>query len=151
MIIKAILNVANYLTKCCSYGQPKQHFFKYFSTQPSDFEEILITNDVCQLLVADELMWVCQATNYSFRENSNVVKQCGCPLISQSQCSHWVPPFQCIYSQESVTSTIIFLTCPLKRPIPHYPCNLTPRLLLVSKHYNFPALFYEGDINLRRE
>ena len=43
----------------------------------------------------------------------------------------------------------------LKRLTPHFPCNLAPRLLLVSMHYNlcasFPALFYEREVHLRRE
>jgi len=47
--------VANYLKKCCSCGQPKQNFFEYFYAQPSDFEKMSITNDVCLLLGADEL------------------------------------------------------------------------------------------------
>ena len=43
----------------------------------------------------------------------------------------------------------------LKQLTPHYPCNLAPRRLLVSKHYNlcvrFLAIFYERDVHLRRE
>ena len=58
VFLKSGVNVANYLKKCCLCGQPKQNFFKYFSTQPSDFEKISITNIVCLLLGADELIEV---------------------------------------------------------------------------------------------
>ena len=50
VFLKSGVNVANYLKKCCSCGQPKQNFFKYFSTQPSNFEKMSITNDVWLLL-----------------------------------------------------------------------------------------------------
>ena len=55
MFLKSGANMVKYLNKCCSCGQPKQNFFKYFSTQPSEFEKMSITNDVYLLLVADEL------------------------------------------------------------------------------------------------
>ena len=65
VFLKSGVNVANYLKKCCSCGQPKQNFFKYFSTQPLDFEKMSITNDVCLLLGADELR------NSKLHSNSN--------------------------------------------------------------------------------
>ena len=56
IFLKSGVNVANYMKKCCSCGQAKQIFFKYFSTQASDFEKMSITDDVCLLnLGADEL------------------------------------------------------------------------------------------------
>ena len=55
IFLKSGVNVANYLKKCCSCGQPKQNFLKYFSTQPSDFEKMSITNDVCLLLGANDV------------------------------------------------------------------------------------------------
>ena len=55
VFLKSGVNVAKYLKKSCSCGQPKQNFFKYFATQPSDFEKMSMTNDVCLFLGADEL------------------------------------------------------------------------------------------------
>ena len=53
VFLKSGVNVANHLKKYCSCGQHKQNFFKYFSTQRSDFK-MSRTNDVCLLLGADE-------------------------------------------------------------------------------------------------
>ena len=63
VFLKSGVNVANYLKNCCSCGPPKHNFFKYFSTPPSDFEKMSITNDVCLLLGADELTSPCYSGN----------------------------------------------------------------------------------------
>ena len=51
--------------QCCSCGQPKTEFLQIFSTQPSDFEKMSITNYVCLFLGLNEL-------KSAFHENENL-------------------------------------------------------------------------------
>ena len=56
---------------------------------------------------------------------------------------HWTPCWvlqQCLSpvcpgNEQHAPSSYILINLQLKRLIPHCPCNLAPRLLLVSKHY----------------
>ena len=71
-------------------------------------------------------------------------KSCSCETSSQS---HTASSCSCKFHSVVIPNPHVrhsswsLLGKSLKRLIPHYPCNLVPRLLLVSKHYNLCVRF----------